>query len=258
MVKFTLTGGIMTLQTQGLASTSDIDIGRVVRGTFDVVRARLPDLAWLAVAFVFVPTLLTGFLPPKTPYSVSALANLPGLIFDGAAALLAYNHLTSGPALTGSVAMSQAMRKFGALWGLGIISGLATILGLVLLVVPGVILMVGWMASTSVLMIENLKVTESLDRAWKLSAGQRWRLAGLLGITVAGGAGGFLVLIVIMMVVQLAASEALANQALDFVLTPLFVSVLSVFTAVGASAAYVELRTAKEGVVGGAVAEIFA
>ncbi|MFI4934755.1 MAG: hypothetical protein ACHP7N_09075 [Caulobacterales bacterium] len=245
----------MTEALPAQVEATQVDIGWVLRSTFAIVRKRAAALVILAAVFDFLPQSLTAFLPESLS-RLDMAANLPGLIFDGAGALLAYRELSGGPSLGANEAMRAAMRRFGSLWGLGIISGIAVLVGLVLLIVPGIILLVGWMPANAVLMVEDKPAYASLQRAWSLTKGARWRLAALLGLYVAGAVllvgtafpFGFLG--------SMANQEVLANRFLDFFWSPLIVSAVSIFGAVGTAAVYAALRTAKEGGAGD-IAEVF-
>jgi hypothetical protein len=239
------------------ANPPQLSIGRVVGGTFRTVSARIAPLLILAIPFVFVPQVLTGFLP-KDLERASLLANLPGFIFDGAAVLITYRFLTDGGGASAGEAMREAMGRFGAIWGMNILAGLGMLLGLVLLIVPGIYVGVSWMVALPVLMIEKARVTDSLQRSWRLSQGQRWRLAGLLGIMIGGGLLALLLMMIPMIVIGVVSGEGAVDPLTDFLLSPLFVTVVSIFLAVGSAATYVELRRAVEGVAGGGeIAEVF-
>ncbi|WP_348640382.1 ATP-binding cassette domain-containing protein, partial [Mesorhizobium sp. M2D.F.Ca.ET.226.01.1.1] len=64
-------------------------------------------------------------------------------------------------------------------------------IGLVLLIVPGIILWLGWSMAVPVLIQERLGVFGSMSRSRVLTKGNRWSLFGL-----------FLILIIIAMVIQ--------------------------------------------------------
>lgn len=73
-------------------------------------------------------------------------------------------------------------RRFLAILGMGILSGVAILLGLILLVVPGIILLVRWFIAVPVLVGEEAGVIESLQRSWAETSG---RFLPILGTIVA-------------------------------------------------------------------------
>jgi len=79
--------------------------------------------------------------------------------------------------------------------GLSILTALGIVVGLVLLIVPGVILMVRWSAATGFLAGGRMGVTESLSESWRATQGHSWPIffAGLVvlvAVMLAGGAIG--------------------------------------------------------------------
>ena len=73
--------------------------------------------------------------------------------------------------LTAMLRNSGLLREKSAkgIWsyiGLGILSTLATILGFLLLIVPGVILLVRWLPAYGYLFCDNLPVTDALGKSW--------------------------------------------------------------------------------------------
>lgn len=75
----------------------------------------------------------------------------------------------------------------GAFILLGIVAGLGVLLGLVLLVVPGIVLAVRWSISTPILLAGRQGVTEALARSWRATEGHFWPV--LFALLVAWGPG---------------------------------------------------------------------
>lgn len=89
------------------------------------------------------------------------------------------------------------VNRFWPYLGMVILSGLATILGFILLIVPGVILMIRWSSASGFLIGEGQGVEQSLRSSWEATRGHSWTLFGaglivILGVlAVAGTVGGF-------------------------------------------------------------------
>lgn len=66
--------------------------------------------------------------------------------------------------------------KFGNAVGVYLLSLLIIIVGLVLLVVPGVVLALGFFAALFLIMEEDLSVTDTLKRSWGMTAGYKLKL----------------------------------------------------------------------------------
>ena len=56
---------------------------------------------------------------------------------------------------------------------------LLVFLGMLLLVVPGLIVLVGLSLTPPALVVENLSSTAALGRSWRLTKGARWKLVGV-------------------------------------------------------------------------------
>jgi hypothetical protein len=69
--------------------------------------------------------------------------------------------------------------RFGAAFGFSLLSNLAIILGLVLLIVPGLMLLTRWALGLPALLREDLSVSEAMGRSSRLTEGNRWRILGL-------------------------------------------------------------------------------
>jgi len=181
MTRFEM-GDLMSVVAAVEAPRPKVAVGEILGSTFGVIGQRAAALGMLASLWVFLPQLLVSFLPDEMSRG-AVIANVPALIFDGAAALLTIRQLT-GAAISAKDAQRAGLHNFGKLWTVGLLSGLAIVLGTVLLIVPGVILIAGWMPATAVLMAEGKTGRDCLKRAWELTRGSRWRLAGLFGVVL--------------------------------------------------------------------------
>lgn len=229
------------------ATAARIHIGWVVRKTFSVVGQRAGPLTLLALGLIFLPQLLVEFLP-KGSSGISLVAGLPGVVFGGAASLITYQQLAGPEPISGMDALRAGGRRFGALWVLGLLSGAAELVGLLLLIVPGLLLMVGWIPATAVVMVEGLNATPALRRAWDLTRGNRWPIAALFTIFLAAGAAAiFLPIMASSLLVAALVHQTRIDALTIDIVTAACVSVISIIGSVGAAAIYAALREAKEG-----------
>ncbi|HEX7852383.1 MAG TPA: glycerophosphoryl diester phosphodiesterase membrane domain-containing protein [Sphingobium sp.] len=67
----------------------------------------------------------------------------------------------------------------GRVFGINLLSSLGIVLGLILLIVPGVMLFTRWAVAVPAMMRENLGATEALGRSADLTKGARWMILGL-------------------------------------------------------------------------------
>jgi hypothetical protein len=223
--------------------------------TFRVLRKRALDILIVGAPFVLLPQILAGFLPAELS-RLSVVAGLPGLVFSGGVSLMTYRELTDGARLSAGEAIHRGLGKFGTLWGAGFLSGLGIALGTLLFVVPGVILLIGWMTTSTSVMVENLTAYAALDRAWTLTKGSRWRIAGLSGLVLLIVLGLFLAFFATVAVLALAAGEATGTMVAAFVLGPILTLLVMAVTTVFPAAVYTGLRRT-EGSAGD-VAQVFA
>lgn len=69
---------------------------------------------------------------------------------------------------------------FGSLFGLNLLSGLAIIVGVLLLIVPGIYLMARWSAADAALLSEGEGVSAALGKSWEMTASHIWPILGAL------------------------------------------------------------------------------
>lgn len=130
---------------------------------------------------------------------------------------------------------------FGAYFAIGLLSGLALILGFLLLVIPGVILLVRWVAAESIVLSEDRGVSESLSESWSMTEPHFWPL---LAVTLLG----FLPYVVFVLLLGVGSGfyEAIPLDGwayqVGYVLTDALASLYGVFMAAFSVAVYWLLR----------------
>jgi uncharacterized membrane protein len=132
--------------------------------------------------------------------------------------------------------------------GIGLLVALGAGLASIALLVPGIILWLGWSVAVPVLIQERLGVFGSMSRSRVLTKGSRWALFGL-----------FLILIILAMVIQsvMMVIVVLLGGIVADVVAALVSTVLSMVLSVATAVSYVELRQVKEGTSVEELAEIF-
>ena len=70
-------------------------------------------------------------------------------------------------------------RPFWAMLGLSILTSLGTVIGFMLLIVPGVLLLVRWSLCVPVLIGEETGVFEAMARSWQETKGRFWPIFGV-------------------------------------------------------------------------------
>jgi hypothetical protein len=145
------------------------DVGALFGDTIAIIRANL-----LLVVLAFTVMTAIGVAGDLAWWNASAV----NLLTYPVMLLLQYEVTLA--ALAGSgLATRQGRRRFWALVGMSIVSGLGILLGLVLLIVPGLYLYVRWSLATPILIAEGAGPIASLTRSGEEISGRFWPVAGL-------------------------------------------------------------------------------
>ncbi len=241
-------------------------IGELLDAAIKLYRAEWKTLMAI-VAIVLVPvTFLEAFATRSVPGPFSDEPVFPnetltgsfiaGAIVSGVTVLFIYPFLTAAvaraaadiylghPVSLGPTYRFAVSKVHSILW-ISFLSLLAAVLGLILLIIPGIIVFVRLTFGSMVLVVEGLKGTKAMGRSWRLAKGHFWRLFGAL--ILANVMAGFIATL-LAIPGTLAASAvgthgwpllALGNS-LGSVLTTPFITLITVLL-------YFDLRIRKEG-----------
>ena len=158
-----------------------------------------------------------------------------------------------------SECIGAAAARLFPLIGASLLLGLAVVVGVLLLVIPGIILIIVYAVLIPVTVEERLGVMDAFGRASELSRGARWKILGL-AVLVLLMFWIFMVAVGLLQVVLIGSSSADVPRA--FGIPALLVSGLSstfmtCFWSTTQTALYVELRDWKDGPATGRLGEIF-
>jgi len=118
---------------------------------------------------------------------------LAGVLCAGVA-LRIFGEAASGRTEPARAALRFGRRRFGPLLWLGILTSLATILGALLLIIPGIYVVVAFAVAAPVVVIEEHRGMVALQRSRELVKGRWWATLGaLLPTMVLVAAGGLVV-----------------------------------------------------------------
>ena len=103
---------------------------------------------------------------------------------DGASGIMAVNivGLVAGFVLCRTLVEKAGLLRpgvskgFGSYFGLALLSNIATVVGFVLLIVPGVLLLVRWLPAFGFLLGDGENVDQSLSSSWRRTQGHFWAL----------------------------------------------------------------------------------
>jgi hypothetical protein len=245
-----------------------LDMGRVIRETFAVLSRNLPTFVVLALILTTLPAAIAAWLQQEalgpsdstTATVTKVLAGLvpivTGAVLQGAVTYGAILDL-NGRRSTIAESLAVGLRAFLPLIAIGILLTIAMVIGLILLVVPGLIMMVTWIVATPSYIAERRGIAEAFGRSAELTDGARWPIFGLLliywvlvicaGAALGGIAGG-------LMIVSDGDAGGLIRQV---VLNPLLSGITGLIGCTGAAVIYVELRRLREGASPEQLAAVF-
>ncbi|MER8648988.1 MULTISPECIES: hypothetical protein [unclassified Mesorhizobium] len=262
-------GRIMTSAT--FARPEKFQIGRVFNNSFSVIGRNVVLFVGLSVLFAGVPAVILRLWTESRMQALltanPGAAADPALVFSNIWVTLPASFIASlfvlvlqsalvratiedlnGKRPTLGDCLQIAIRYFLPTLAIGLLVGLGAGLAALALLVPGIILWLGWSVAIPVQIQERLGVFGSMSRSRALTKGSRWSLFGL-----------FLVLIIIGMVIQGAVGVFvyLFHDIVATVVAALVQSVMSMLLSVAAAVSYVELRQVREGTSIDELAEIF-
>ena len=246
-------------------TTGQLDLGRVIQDLFGVLGRNFVTFLILALILVGLPGLLSGYMQMSflrqghlfdwRASAIGLVGALGGLILQGT---IIYGTVTdmNGKRASLGACLSVGLGSFLPILGIGIMFYIALVLGLILLIVPGLMLLVAWCVCVPVYVAEKPGLIESFGRSAELTRGNRWRIFALCILY-------FVVLLILEAVLgvfgtasRLAAGGSIpALQALA--ITPVLAVASSMVATVGGAVLYVELRRVRDGVGPAGLAAIF-
>lgn len=261
--------------TMTAAAPARFDMGRVFRNGFSALRRR-PVALLLIGLLITAPTAafsnwatlhLFGPGPPATDLAATfqragllqllaiAVSGV-GWIGEGAVAYCVGSDVAERRLDVGEL-LGRLMSQAPALYVLGVVTTLAAALGTVLFILPGVIISLAWSMGPAVVMLERRPFLSALGRSAEITRNYRMSLFGLaVIIALASAILGFGVRAVAGL--ALVPNTRVGDPALyDYILQPALGAVVGVVSAALTTAAYMELRTIKEGLAVDGVARLF-
>jgi uncharacterized membrane protein len=145
--------------------------------------------------------------------------------------------------------LGQGFHRLPAIFGIAVLTTILVMIGMILVIVPGIIIALMICLAIPVLMVENPGITGSLKRSRALTKGYRWHLFGL-----------FLLAFVITTIVNVVGPmpfNMVLPEVVGLVVSALIQLFTTVFLAVLLAVTYHDLRVAKEGVSTAQIAAVF-
>ena len=239
------------------------NIGRVVGLTFSVFARNAAVFLPLAALFM-APVLIVNLLGAHGAVPMSGALRQPSLSTIAAnlesigqnfglftlcsyfvQAAVAGNINSSGSSAQFGESLSIAVQNAVPIIAISVLSVLGTMLGLMLLVVPGLILALAWSAVIPVKVAENSTIIDSFRRSMMLTKGYRLQIL-LLWLMY------FVLLIAVTAIADFALGISSSTRSEVLNSPPILLwnwaerVVIATLTAVGAAATYIELKQVKE------------
>lgn len=255
------------------------DIGRVTQRTFEVIARNIVPFGIMVLLLVGIPGILMSWLQATnvatTGLATGAAFNR-GLLSGGFGLVnLALVGVLQASIVYGSICdlegkrptvgelLSQGIRTAAPAIGINILFGLSVVLGLCLVVVPGMIAACVWIAALPAGVVERTGVFGAFSRSGELTRGSRWRIFAMLLVY------GLILMIIEFAVLRLSGGLAVRMPGapgtpvspfaqLPVLLVQLVINVINyLIVTTGVAVIYQELRTIREGVTPADLAGVF-
>lgn len=156
-----------------LASHRARTVGELVDATFTLYRAKFSTVVTIAMLIVAPPAIIKALIPVEWRPVVELVGNLLSPIALGAIAALVSAFVERDESLDVGDALRSTSGLRGSLVAVQIASGLLVLIGLILLVVPGLIVLAWTAVAVPVVVIERLGYSKAIERSRALARG-RW------------------------------------------------------------------------------------
>jgi hypothetical protein len=213
-------------------------VGEILDLSFQLYRSRWAQMA-VATGLLVLPLLVLEAIAPLEAFdTLEQLGNLFYLAASAAVVVIA-----SGAYMGREVSAAESIRavgsRFFSVWGAAIIQGFLIIIGLILLVIPGIFAMIYTFAMQQAVMIEGKTASESWERSKSLAEDE---LKHILLTSVMA----FIIVFIAMFGVGVALSYAPLGERMTIIVVNIIAIALNPLTAVVGTVLYYDLRIRKE------------
>jgi hypothetical protein len=243
-------------------STRHLDIGKVLTDGLGVLARNFGPFFLLALLLEGIPSALLAYA--QLMVRLNLLFGVFGLV--GFIACLITVPIMQGALVFGSMgdlegrqpSMNECLAAGSKHWlrllGLDFLAGLGVVIGMILLIVPGVFLALRWSVAVPALMLEGRGIQESMGRSAALTQNRRWSIF-LLGLIFFAA---MIVLQIALTIIGFPFGSLHEHSAFSVVTTPLVNTCTSVVVYPVVTVLFRELRGDKEGGNPEVIGEVFA
>jgi hypothetical protein len=227
--------------------TGDFRMGAVISRSRSMLWRHFPTF-FVAGLIASSPSLLLAFTLTAEPADEELLSHLLWILFIlvslmmfstiGQAVVIhaVFQDMRRGPVRLVE-SLNVVLRRFWPLIGLAF-AGLLTLVGLMLVIVPGLILSTLWFVGVPACIIEQLGAWTSLRRSLELTRGHRWKVFGLTALLIIGTFSSSVVESWV---------TAATSHVVGVVGELMWTGIWTAFTAIATIVTYHDLRVVKEG-----------
>jgi hypothetical protein len=219
---------------------SSIDVGAVARRTFQIYVDQAPVLMPAAAVVFAISGVLRVVLTSASP-GLGLLGLLISLVattlFTGMVVELVADVQDSRRAASAGRLLRAVMPVLGQLLLVGIAEGVGVLVGLILLVIPGLILLTVWAVAAPVVVLERPGGLRALGRSRELVRGNGWNVFAVILL---------LVLLVAVLTAALELGVAAASATAGLVVMVVLGILAAPVSALAAAVLYFDLRHARE------------
>jgi hypothetical protein len=215
---------------------TDLNVGRVIRGVFEIYRRRAVMLLTCAASIALVVDALDALA--RSLSRTASLLSVPtdavgiALLTGIAAALVAETKEGESEVAVGRL-LRRVKPRLGQLALVSLAAGVMQAIGVVVLVIPGLYLLTIWAVYAPVVLLEPRPGLEALDRSRELVRGNAWRVFVVVLLCVVS---------VPALGLALAFADRPAAALARLALTIAFSSVVLPIAALASAVLYFELR----------------
>ena len=258
------------------------EMGRVVKRTFGVIGSNIaafvvlsvvPGLAWAVAGLAgnqFEVDLAASTFPESSTILLFVIAGLiylaTGVVLQAGVVHGAVISL-SGRRVSIADCLATGLKYVLPLFLIGLLATLGVVAGLMLLIVPGVMLAVMWVAVAPACVVEHTGVFGAFSRSRELTRGYRWPIFGLyilffilmfiitfvVGLLIGLATGASMIAVS----PEVAAAGMTDTSMMELATSAVSTMLMSIITSALAASVYYELRQIKEGIGPEALASVF-
>jgi hypothetical protein len=220
-----------------------LSAGSVIRQAWELYKAHWQHLIPIALVVYVLISLFTLLLVVLLGWFGAVLGffiALAGVFWLQGALVVAVDDVRDGRAdLSISQTLNRVWPQINTLTVAGLLASLGIIIGLALLIVPGLILLTLWLLIVPAIMLEGCGIMASFGRSRALVSGHGWNVFGVIVLTV---------LILLVVNIGVSVLEGAVDSNWFSVLADIASQTATApFLALAWTITYFELRTLKEG-----------